>query len=1299
MNFSKISKIFYLVVLSALSNGSLSCAQSSISLAPLSASPASQIASLLQGPGAQISNVTISGNTQSIASFTSTDLTLDINGGLLLTTGNAQSAGSLHGANSFASATAKGRMGKKVLDVNLLAMIRANSQLPPNLPLYDAYILEFDVVPSSTKLELKYKFASDEFPLYNCTDFTDVMAIHVTDMAQNPVAVTNFVQTTSSSKAVAINNINSGAVVLGQAYKCGAPYSGLPGNMSIYQDNTASQNISYNGITQLLTAIATVTPCSTYHVKIVLADVGDDDRDSGCFLVEKGVSSADATITSIVACNQLMGITGYYLLEGCNTTNTAIVTISTSPSALTATYNLTMAGSSSNPLTTVDIAISNPLTLGPGSTGTFTITAVDDSPNQENPEVGVFSLVSNLCPTAPPIATFELKVFDKPHIHRTVTGIGICYGTSAKYDYELIFLGLSNSNFNPFSFNVIPSSTASVTALNNIGAQFSFWPSTTTTYTVSSVGLGGCTTLPTIPIQIDLPGGSSPLTCLASSFGLVSCTSPNSGQINVTASGGTAPYTYTCMSAQSTFTNTSGLVSGLSVGTYTIILTDASSCSASSVVTLAYNMPQINSCTTQNICLGQSYPLQASVANLSNTGIITWLNSSSASSSPQGTIVNLTQNAIYTIQVVDGACATSCTKSLNVTEFANFTASVINCLSAPSISLTTTNPIAVNYSGPNTGTTNSGPFSGLSLTGLSSGSYTLSATSSDGCTMTKLLNLYPSFSSSTATLVHPPCMGSNAGQFSAVLSGGKTPYTIALLPASSGAISVAGAIAKVTNLSAGNYTATLADASGCSFSTIFTLTQPIVSLNVTTLANATCPNRPPIGRDGKIECSFIKNGVASLVNWQYGANSSSMSAVSASVSSTFTISNLGIGEFIVTALDAACTYSTVVTLNSNIYCKLNSLQITPSFCGSSTYDIVMNGWTSTAPNSILKDAAGSTVITLGVPNSSCPASALTIPLNDCPRKLYSHKLRIVSSCQTNSSSNGSYMSWLNQINLSPVGATYTLTPTFPNTSNIYDGNQCFTDIISVPQADAMPTYSYWPLGAPSTSSGSSLPELTMHNPMVNYQPVPNPLTYSFAPSLTTATISPINNGVNFTGATKVSGSFTSGTTYTVTASTSTPITSCTYKFIAPTALPLAISSATISVGSSTVTCKHQVTSARIQLPLAYFNDLDYDCYLEVAGTSGTWQKASQEINSSYALNTFNSWKEGFIRPIAPDIASHEFLYVTPGTYRVAFVTKCTPWQGWLGPPVPSPCNTLSPLLYNCYTTNNTFTILPPTSCP
>lgn len=90
-----------------------------------------------------------------------------------------------------------------------------------------------------------------------------------------------------TSTPVAINAVNSGTSGsnANPNSPCNLSYS------NYYVDNTNGTTIQYDGFTTVLTAFAIAIPCQTYHLKIVVADAGDADYDSGVFLQAGSLSS------------------------------------------------------------------------------------------------------------------------------------------------------------------------------------------------------------------------------------------------------------------------------------------------------------------------------------------------------------------------------------------------------------------------------------------------------------------------------------------------------------------------------------------------------------------------------------------------------------------------------------------------------------------------------------------------------------------------------------------------------------------------------------------------------------------------------------------------------------------------------------------------------------------------------------------------------------------------------------------------------------------------------------------------
>jgi hypothetical protein len=117
-----------------------------------------------------------------------------------------------------------------------------------------------------------YRFGSEEYPEYVCSQFNDIFAFFVDGPGYAPN--TNIALVPGDTLPVAINNVNSGNLTCPPSHEeFYVDYAGLFG-----------QHVAYDGLTTTLPAKFTVQPGASYHVKIALADVADYIFDSGVFL-------------------------------------------------------------------------------------------------------------------------------------------------------------------------------------------------------------------------------------------------------------------------------------------------------------------------------------------------------------------------------------------------------------------------------------------------------------------------------------------------------------------------------------------------------------------------------------------------------------------------------------------------------------------------------------------------------------------------------------------------------------------------------------------------------------------------------------------------------------------------------------------------------------------------------------------------------------------------------------------------------------------------------------------------------
>ncbi|MBK6633703.1 MAG: SprB repeat-containing protein [Chitinophagaceae bacterium] len=94
------------------------------------------------------------------------------------------------------------------------------------------------------------------------------------------------------------------------------PGGGCPNNTAYYTDNRFNKFFTHDGHTTVFTAISQVQPCQTYHLKLVIADVIDDEYDSGVFIEARSLSSNAIALNNLT---QTDNQGNSYLVEGCMT--------------------------------------------------------------------------------------------------------------------------------------------------------------------------------------------------------------------------------------------------------------------------------------------------------------------------------------------------------------------------------------------------------------------------------------------------------------------------------------------------------------------------------------------------------------------------------------------------------------------------------------------------------------------------------------------------------------------------------------------------------------------------------------------------------------------------------------------------------------------------------------------------------------------------------------------------------------------------------------------------------------------
>ncbi len=218
--------------------------------------------------GVTVSNIEHINASLAIGSFSNGYSTnIGVDNGIILSTGNINDVSGP--VTNFAS-TNNDTTG----DSDLGSLI-------PGYTTNDAAILEFDLIPDGNVLVFNYVFGSEEYPEWVSTSFNDVFALFISGPGiagkQNTAVIPG------TTWPVTIDNVNNV----------------IPSYSQYYIDNEAlgGTTITYDGFTTVLEAQADVIPGETYHLKIAIADAGDNSYDSGVFLQCPSLKSYTITKT------------------------------------------------------------------------------------------------------------------------------------------------------------------------------------------------------------------------------------------------------------------------------------------------------------------------------------------------------------------------------------------------------------------------------------------------------------------------------------------------------------------------------------------------------------------------------------------------------------------------------------------------------------------------------------------------------------------------------------------------------------------------------------------------------------------------------------------------------------------------------------------------------------------------------------------------------------------------------------------------------------------------------------------
>jgi hypothetical protein len=454
---------------------------------------------------------------------------------------------------------------------------------------------------------------------------------------------------------------------------------------------------------------------------------------------------------------------------------------------------------------------------------------------------------------------------------------------------------------------------ATVTASGGTTPYTYSWTTTPIQKTATATGLSAGSYTATITANnggavtevITITEPASLTTTLNSSTN-ITCHGDVNGIATSAVSGGLSPYTYSWTGGGNNATAT-----GLSVGTYTLNVTDKNGCTSSISVTI-----------TQPTALSTALNSSTNITcHGDNNGVI----SSTVSGGTSPYTYSWTGGA--TTPDISGLSAG--TYNLNVTDKNGCTGSISVTITQPtSLSAALSNSTNITCHGDNNGsavstvsggtspytyTWTGGAGNNATASNLAPGTYTLSVKDNNGCTNSVVVTITqpPTLSANLSSMANVTCHGDNNGTASAAVSGGTLPYTYTW---SGGA----GNNATANNLAPGTYTLNVTDNNGCISSTSVTITQPANSLSTTasTTTNVSCSTTGSVS-------SSVSGGTSPYTYvWSaFGGNSTTATGLPAG---TYTISvtdNNGCTNSATTVITQPANSVTVATnATTNVTC-------------------------------------------------------------------------------------------------------------------------------------------------------------------------------------------------------------------------------------------------------------------------------------------------------------------------------------------------------------------------------------------
>lgn len=536
---------------------------------------------------------------------------------------------------------------------------------------------------------------------------------------------------------------------------------------------------------------------------------------------------------------------------------------------------------------------------------------------------------------------------------------------------------------------------------------------------------------------------STPVTAVISQTTPVYCSGGANGAATVAAGGGSFNYSYNWSNG-----NQTTAINGLSAGTYTVTVMDSEGCSTTAVATVN----QLILTATVNVS-HQSIPgVNNGSASVSGGGGTAPYTVKWSTGAVTLAISNLAPGP-YSVTVTD---AKGCTlvKTTNV--------NAANCIMTGSISrvnetcagakngsatvnlISAVNPIT--YAWSHGGSTKT-------VTGLSPGTYTVTATDVSGCQVVQSVQITGPqvLVASVASQTNVSCPSSADGSITVGVTGGTQGYAYHW--------SNNGSNATISGLVPGNYSLTVTDANNCTTTLSTQINGPNpITINILQKTDVACP----VDKTGAISVSVLGGLPPYQYFWSNGSTLASISGLSpGNYTLTVTDANDCPKSLSTTVLVLDQTAPVLVLKNAAVDLDNNGLvSISPAlfdngsfdFCGIANWTVTPNSFncnqigqntvTITATDLSGQSSSGTAIVTVIdniVPSVVCPVNITT---GSCNPVVQFNLPQVIDNCQLNPAQ-------LVQLSGLPSGSTFpprNTLQTFQYTDQSGNTGQCSFEV-------------------------------------------------------------------------------------------------------------------------------------------------------------------------------------------------------------------------------------------------------------